>query len=94
MFSLCITHFSPPMRARVFKFCIHHQRVKVYCEKVNHDAKIYFAFFSFFSISHSNVMHMKNRVKDFSETTAPRILNVGKKIEYDCLYLTFFFLSS
>ena len=48
------TDFSALMRAKVFKLCIHLQRVEVYCAQENHEASIYFAFFS---ISHSNVMH-------------------------------------
>ena len=51
------------------------QRVEVYSVKENHDDEIYFAFFffPFFSISHSNVMHMEICVKDFSGTTTPMI---------------------
>ena len=48
------TDFSALMRAKVFKLCIYLQRVEVYCAQENHEARIYFAFFS---ISHSNVMH-------------------------------------
>ena len=40
-----ITYLSVPMKAGVFKFCIHLQRVEVYWVKENHNAEIYFAFF-------------------------------------------------
>ena len=44
-----ITDFSAPVRARVFKFCIHLQTVEVDRVKENHNSKIYFAFsFHFF----------------------------------------------
>ena len=39
-----VKHFSAPMSVRVFKFCIHLERVAVYNLKENDDAKIYFAF--------------------------------------------------
>ena len=45
-----------------------------------------FFHFSFFSISHSNVIHREICVKDFSGTTAPRILKFGTKVGYDLLY--------
>ena len=35
------------------------------------------------SISHSNVIHREICVKDFSETTVPRILKFGRNVEYD-----------
>ena len=44
------THFSAPMRARVFKVCMHLQRVEVYCVQENHGAGI-FLFFCFFFFS-------------------------------------------
>ena len=39
--------------------------------------------FSFFSISHSNVIHREICVKDFSGTTVPRILKLGTNVGYD-----------
>ena len=39
-----------------------------------------------FSISHSHVIHREICVKDFSGTTAPRILKLGIHIGYDLLY--------
>ena len=45
-----------------------------------------FAFFLHFSISHSNVIHREICVKDFSETTSPRILKVDSHVEDDLLY--------
>ena len=39
-----------------------------------------------FSISHSNVIHRKICVKDFSGTTAPRILKSGTNVGYDLLH--------
>ena len=51
--------------------------------------KLIFAFFyhfCFFSISHSNVIHREICVKDFSRTTAPRILKYGTNVGYDLLH--------
>ena len=56
----------------------------ILCKKKKGDAEIYFA--SFFPVSHSNVLHREFCVKDFSGTTAPRILKFGTNIEYDLLY--------
>ena len=48
---------------------------------------IFTVFFIFpFFISHSNVIHREICVKDFSGTTAPRILKFGINVEYDLLY--------
>ena len=49
---------------------------------------INFSFFLFFlfSISHSNVIHRETCAKDFSGTTAPRILKFGTNVGYDLLY--------
>ena len=77
------------MRARVFKFCIHLERGQVYCGKENQDAVINFYLlfpFFLFSVSHSSVIHREICVKDFSGTTAPRILKFGINIGYDLLY--------
>ena len=78
------------MRAKVFKFCIHLESGQVYCGIENQDAEInfclLFALFLIFSISHSNVIHREICVKDFSGTTAPRILKFGTNVGYDLLY--------
>ena len=75
------------MRARVFKFLIHLESGQVYCGTENQDAEIYFYHLFFhFSISHSNVIHREICVKDFSGTTAPRILKFGTNVGYDLLY--------
>ena len=75
------------MRAKVFKFCIHLESGQLYCGKENQDAEINFCLlFSIFSISHSNVIHRGICVKDFSGTTAPRILKFGTNVGYDLLY--------
>ena len=77
------------MRAKIFKFCIHLEGGQVYCGTEIQDAEIYFYHlfhFSFFSISHSHVIHRKICVKDFSRTTAPRILKFGTIVGYDLLY--------
>ena len=42
--------------------------------------------FFLFSISHSNVIHRDICVKDFSGTTAPRILKFSINVAYDLLY--------
>ena len=77
------------MRAKVFKFCIRLEHGQVYCGKEIQDAEInvclLLPFFLFF-ISHSNVIHRKICVKDFSGTTAPRILKFGTNVGYDLLY--------
>ena len=75
------------MRAWVFKFLIHLESGQVYCGTENQDAEIYFyILFPFFLYFHlSNVIDREICVKDFSGTTAPRVLfdaNVG----YDLLY--------
>ena len=77
------------MRAKVFKFCIHLESGQVYCEKENQDAESNYCFlfpFLLFSISHSNVIHGEICVKDFSGTTAPRILKFGTNVGYNFLY--------
>ena len=77
------------MRARVFKFLIHLESGQVYCGTENQDDEIYFYHlfpFFLFSISHSNVIHREICVKDFSGTTAPRILKFGTNVGYDLLY--------
>ena len=62
-----ITDFSAPITARVFKFCIHLQRAEIIWKKT---IMLKFILPSFFSISHSNVMHWDICVKNFSGTTA------------------------
>ena len=62
---------------------------QVYCGTENQDAEIYFYHlfpFSLFLISHSNVIHREICVKDFSGTTAPRILKFGTNVGYYLLY--------
>ena len=82
-----VTDFSAPMRATVFKFCVHLHRFDLYCVEENHNAEIYFAFFFpfylFFFISHSNVMHSDFFFKDFLGTIKPRILKVNTNIGLD-----------
>ena len=50
--------------------------------------RLIFAFFPFllFSISHSNVIHWEICVKDFSGTTASRILKYGTNVGHDLLH--------
>ena len=72
------------MRAKVFKFCIHLESGQVYCGKENQDVEINFCLlfpYLLFSISHSSVIHREICVKDFSGTTAPRILNFGTNVD-------------
>ena len=86
---LFVTEFSAPITARVFKFCIHLESGQVYCGKENQDSVINFCLlfpFFLFSISHSNVIHREICVKDYSGTTAPRILKFGTNVGYDLLY--------
>ena len=45
-----------------------------------------FAFFFFFSISHSYVIHMDIFCQRFSATTLPSIMKFGKNIGYDKFY--------
>ena len=84
-----VTDFWASMRAKVFKFCIHLESGQVYCGKENQDAEINFCLlfpFLLFSISHSSVIHRDICVKDFSGTTAPRILKFGTNVVYDLLH--------
>ena len=81
-----VTDFSASMRARVFKFHIHIESGQVHCRTENQDTEIYFYHIFHFSISHSNVMHRKICVNDFSGTTSPMILKFGTNIGYDLLY--------
>ena len=74
------------MRARVFKFLMHLESGQVYCRTENQDTQIYFYLLFPFSISHSNVIHREICVKDFSGTTAPRILKLGTNVGYDLLF--------
>ena len=81
------------MRAKVFKFCIHHESGQVYCGvycgKENQDPEINFCLlftFFLFSISQSNVIHREICVKDFSGTTAPRFLKFGQNVGHDLLH--------
>ena len=77
------------MRARIFKFCLHLEKGQICCRKENQDAVINFCLlfpFFLFSISHSNAIHREICVKDFSGTTAPRILKFGTNVGYDLLY--------
>ena len=77
------------MRAKVLKFCIHFESGQVYCGKENQDAEINFCLlfpFFLFSISHSIAIHREICVKDFSGTTAPRILKFGTNVGYDLLH--------
>ena len=94
------------MRAKVFKFCIHLESCQVYCGKENQDAEINVCLlFPFFRLS--DVIHREICVKDFSGTTAPRILKTGTNVGYDllhcvrenqppdaCFICPFFFLSN
>ena len=83
---ISVTDFSAPMRARVFKFCIHLERGQVYCGKYNQDAEIHFGLFSrfpFFRLSLS-VVHREICVKDFSVTTMPRILKLVQMLGIAC----------
>ena len=59
------------MRARVFKLCIHIESGQVY---YGTESKTYSAFFFFFSICHSNVIHREICDKYFSGTIAHMIL--------------------
>ena len=49
--------------------------------------RLIFAFFFHFSISNSNVIYREICVKDFSGTTAPRILRFGTNVVYDLYFV-------
>ena len=87
---ISVIEISAPIIARVFIFCtcMHLERGQVYSGKENQDAVINFCLFPFFlfSISHSDVIHREIWVKDFSGTTAPRILKSGTNVGYDWLH--------
>ena len=68
------------------QICVHLESGQEYCGTENQDAEIYFYHLFPFSISHSNVIHREICVKDFSGTTAPRVLKFGTNIGYDLLY--------
>ena len=72
------------MRAKVFKLCIHLESDQV--GKIIKMLRLIFAFFFHFSISHSTVIHREICVKDFSGTTAPRILKFGTNVGYDLFH--------
>ena len=49
---ISVTDFSAPIKASVFKFCVHLQVGKVYCVNENLDSNSHFAFsFHFFLLS-------------------------------------------
>ena len=87
---ISVTDFSAPIGASVFKFCVHLQVGKVYCENENKDANPYFAFFFqffIFSFCRSYIIHMDICfVKDFSATTPLMILKFGTKLDSDKVY--------
>ena len=66
---ISVTDFSAPVRARVFKFCIHLENGQVYCVKENQNAEIYFCLFpfSFFYICHSNLILLGKFVSKISQ---------------------------
>ena len=53
---ISVTDFSATIGSSVFKFCVHLQVGKVYCVKVNKDAKAHFAFFFKFSFFPSDAL--------------------------------------
>ena len=86
---ISVTDFFASMRATVFKICIHLESGQMYCGTEIQDAEIYFYHLFrcfFFSITHSHVIHREICAKDFSGTTAPRILKFGTNVRYDLLY--------
>ena len=77
------------MRAKVFKFCIHLESGQAYCGTENQDAEINFCLlfpFLLFSVSHYNVIHREICVKEFSGTTASRVLKFSTNVGYDLLH--------
>ena len=76
------------MRARVFKFLIHLEsdQAKYIVGQKTKMLRFIFTIFFHFSFSHSNVIHREICVKDFSGTTAPRILKFGTNVGVDLLY--------
>ena len=73
---ISVAHFSAPIGASVFKFCVHLQVGKVYCVNENQDAYPHFAsFFLFFifSFCHSYKIHMDI----FTENIAQQLLDLG-----------------
>ena len=83
---MCV--FSVAMGARVFKFLLHLEsgQAKYIVGQKTKMLRFIFTIFFYFSISHSNVIHREICVKDFSGTTAPRILKFGTNIGYDLLH--------
>ena len=65
-----VTNFLGPLRARVFKFCIHIESGQVYCGTEN-KTDIYFAFFFFPSLT--PMLYIGKFVTDISQ----ELLHVG-----------------
>ena len=55
---ISVTDFSAPIKASVFKFCVHLQVGKMYFVKENKDANPYLPSFFIFSFCHSYIIHM------------------------------------
>ena len=78
--------FLSSYESQSLNFCIHLQRVEVYCVKENHYAVIYFAFFTFLFFFPSLIPVECIGKFCYSGTTAPRILKLGTNIAYHYLY--------
>ena len=73
---ISVTDFSAPIRASVFKFCVHFQVGKVYCVNENQDATPHFAFFFqffIFSFCRSYMIHMDIFLSEISQ----QLLDLG-----------------
>ena len=81
---ISVTDFLAP----VSNFYTHWERPSVLCEEKPKCWSLFLPSFSILLlfICHSNVIHRKICVKDFSGTTASRILKFGTNVGFDLLY--------
>ena len=69
---ISVADFLVPIRASVFKFCVHFQVGLVYCVNENKGAKAHFAFFNF-SFCHSYIITHMDVFRQFSQ----QLLDLG-----------------
>ena len=81
------SQISQLLREPVFEFCIHLQRIEVYCVKESHNTKCFLVFCSFFCfVFFFFVVVFFTSFTLFSIAAAPGILKPSTNIGYDNLY--------
>ena len=78
--SNCLLWISRLLWEPVFKFYTPWEWPSILWDRKPSQWDLFLPFSSHFSISHSNVVHREICVKDFSGTTAPRILKFGTNV--------------